>query len=65
MKKLIPWVLACSVLIENLDVTILSTAIPSIANEVNQDPLHLQVALSNYFIGLANQLIIHDFIVGT
>jgi EmrB/QacA subfamily drug resistance transporter len=40
-------------LIENLDVTILSTAIPSIANEVKQDPLHLQVALSNYFIGLA------------
>ena len=53
MNKITPWIVACALFIETLDITILNSAIPTIAGELFQDPIHLKVALTSYLMGLA------------
>src|SRR3546814_6425734 len=38
---------------ENLDSTIIATALPQIARAMNEDPLHLSLAITAYLLSLA------------
>lgn len=53
MKKYIPFVVGFALLMENLDVTIISTAIPKMALNLNTDPISLRMALTSYLLSLA------------
>ncbi|HEY5208907.1 MAG TPA: DHA2 family efflux MFS transporter permease subunit [Stellaceae bacterium] len=50
---LIPMIVACALFMENLDSTIISTALPSIAHALNEDPVRLNVAITSYLLSLA------------
>lgn len=50
---LIPWIVVCALFMENLDSTILTTAIPAIAHDLEVPPLQLKLALTAYLISLA------------
>ena len=49
----IPLVVATALLMENLDATVLATAIPTIARDLGSDPVHLKLALTAYLMSLA------------
>ncbi|WP_342361679.1 MFS transporter [Terrarubrum flagellatum] len=51
--RIIPLVVAAALLMENLDSTVLTTAIPTIAPEFGIDPVHLKLALTAYLMSLA------------
>lgn len=53
MKRLIPWIIGIAMLIDTLDSTIVSVAIPSIAQSFNINPIDLKVALTSYLLSLA------------
>ncbi|HYD99767.1 MAG TPA: DHA2 family efflux MFS transporter permease subunit [Alphaproteobacteria bacterium] len=50
---LIPLIVACALFMENLDSTIIATALPSIARSMGEDPLHLSLAITAYLLSLA------------
>jgi EmrB/QacA subfamily drug resistance transporter len=50
---LIPMIVACALFMENLDSTIISTALPSIANSMGEDPIRLNLAITSYLLSLA------------
>jgi EmrB/QacA subfamily drug resistance transporter len=50
---LIPLIVACALFMENLDTTVLATALPAVARSLNEDPLHLSLAISSYLVSLA------------
>jgi EmrB/QacA subfamily drug resistance transporter len=52
-SRLVPLVVACALFMENLDSTVISTALPTIAADLGQDPIALKLALTSYLIGLA------------
>ena len=52
-SRVVPLVVAAALLMENLDSTVLTTAIPSIAPELATDPIHLKLALTSYLMSLA------------
>ena len=45
-RILVPLIVACALFMENLDSTVLSTALPAIARELNEDPIDLKLALT-------------------
>ena len=51
--RLVPLIVACALFMENLDATIISTALPAIARDLNEDPLHLSLAITSYLLSLA------------
>lgn len=51
--KLIPLIIAISIFIQQLDSTILNTAIPSIAQDLKESPFHLQSIIVSYTLTLA------------
>jgi MFS family permease len=51
-KRIVPWIVAFALFMETLDVTILNSAIPVIARNLNQYPLNLKVALTSYLVSL-------------
>ncbi|AWK86372.1 DHA2 family efflux MFS transporter permease subunit [Azospirillum thermophilum] len=53
MSRSIPWIVACALFMENLDATVISTALPEIARSLNEDPLHLSMAMTSYMLALA------------
>lgn len=53
MTKYIPFVIAFALFMETLDATIISTAIPKIATNLNTSPISLKVALTSYLLSLA------------
>ncbi len=53
LRLLIPLVVACGFFMENLDSTILATAIPQIAQSLGENPLRLNVAITSYLLSLA------------
>jgi EmrB/QacA subfamily drug resistance transporter len=53
MRRLIPWVIGIAMLIDTLDSTIVSVAIPSIAQSFNINPIDLKIALTSYLLSLA------------
>ena len=50
---LIPLVVAAGFLMEQLDATIITTAIPDIAASLGETPLHLNLAITSYVLSLA------------
>jgi EmrB/QacA subfamily drug resistance transporter len=49
----IPLIVACALFMENLDSTVISTALPAIAVDLHQDPIALKLALTSYLLTLA------------
>jgi EmrB/QacA subfamily drug resistance transporter len=52
-RLIAPLVVAAALLMENLDSTVLTTAIPTIAPDLGADPIHLKLALTSYLMSLA------------
>jgi EmrB/QacA subfamily drug resistance transporter len=48
-----PLIVACALFMENLDSTVVSTALPSIAKAFNENPVHLNLAITSYLLSLA------------
>ncbi len=49
----LPLIIACALFMENMDGTIISTSLPAIAHDLQQDPIALKLALTSYFVSLA------------
>src|SRR3974390_3483735 len=52
-KVLIPLIVACSLFLENMDSTVIATALPAIASDIGESPLAPKLALTSYLVGLA------------
>ena len=50
---LIPLIVACALFMENMDSTVIATALPAIAQDLGEDPVALKLALTSYLITLA------------
>ncbi len=53
LKVLVPLIVACALFMENLDATVLSTALPAIARDLHESPIQLKLALTSYLLTLA------------
>jgi EmrB/QacA subfamily drug resistance transporter len=53
LRILVPLIVACALFMENLDATVLSTALPAIAKDLRVDPIQLKLALMSYLLTLA------------
>lgn len=53
IKKILPIIMATSIFMQMLDSTILNTALPSIAENLNESPLNMQNAIISYVLTLA------------
>jgi EmrB/QacA subfamily drug resistance transporter len=51
--RLLPLIIATGLFMENLDSTVLSTALPTIARDFGTSPIHLKLALTSYLLSLA------------
>jgi EmrB/QacA subfamily drug resistance transporter len=52
-KRLLPWLVAVAFFMEQLDATILSTALPTMAKALHVAPLSMKSALTSYTLSLA------------
>ncbi|MCB1502956.1 MAG: DHA2 family efflux MFS transporter permease subunit [Bauldia sp.] len=52
-RILLPLIVACALFMENLDSTVLATALPAIAKDFGASPIHLKLALTSYLLALA------------
>jgi EmrB/QacA subfamily drug resistance transporter len=52
-KIVVPLIVACALFMENLDATVISTALPAIALDMGRDPISLKLALTSYLLTLA------------
>jgi len=52
-KRYLPWLVAVALFMENLDATIVNTAVPTIAANLNVAPLSLKGVLTSYTLSLA------------
>jgi EmrB/QacA subfamily drug resistance transporter len=52
-RILIPLIVACALFMQNLDSTVISTALPAIAEDFGSSPIHLKLALTSYLLTLA------------
>src|SRR5713226_7378669 len=50
---LVPLVVACAMFMQNLDSTVIATALPTIARSLDESPLRLNVAITCYLLSLA------------
>ena len=53
LKFLVPLVVACAMVMESLDQTIITTSIPQMAESLGENPLRLNVAITSYLLSLA------------
>jgi EmrB/QacA subfamily drug resistance transporter len=53
LRILVPLIVACALFMENLDATVISTALPAIAQDLHQNPIQLKLALTCYLLTLA------------
>lgn len=49
---LVPLIVACAMLMENMDATVITTSLPTIARDLGQSPITLKIALTAYVVGL-------------
>lgn len=49
----LPLIIACALFIENMDSTVIATSLPTIAQDLNVDPIALKLALTSYLVSLA------------
>ena len=52
-RDLVPLVVACAMFMQNLDSTVIATALPTIARSLGESPLRLNVAITCYLLSLA------------
>lgn len=52
-RILLPLIVACALFMENLDSTVIATALPTIAADFGANPIHLKLALTSYLLSLA------------
>lgn len=52
-NRLVPLIVASALFMENLDSTIIATALPGIARSLGEDPLHLSLAITSYLLALS------------
>ncbi|HEX4617112.1 MAG TPA: DHA2 family efflux MFS transporter permease subunit [Stellaceae bacterium] len=50
---LVPLIVACAMFMQNLDSTVIATALPTIAQSLGETPLRLNVAITCYLLSLA------------
>lgn len=53
VKRYLPWVVATAFFMEQLDATIVNTAVPAIAASLHVTPLSLKAAVTSYILSLA------------
>lgn len=53
VKRYLPWVVATALFMEQLDSTIVNTAVPSMAASLNVAPLSLKAVVASYILSLA------------
>jgi EmrB/QacA subfamily drug resistance transporter len=51
--RLVAMIVACGLLMENLDGTVIATALPQIATSMHEDPVRLSLAITTYLLSLA------------
>ena len=51
--RLTALIVACALFMQNLDSTVVATALPTMARAFGADPLHMNVALTSYMLSLA------------
>ena len=52
-RILLPLIVACALFMENLDSTVLSTALPTIAKDFGVSPINMKLALTSYLLTIA------------
>ncbi|MBV8121285.1 MAG: DHA2 family efflux MFS transporter permease subunit [Alphaproteobacteria bacterium] len=52
-QSLVPFVVACAMFMQQLDSTVIATALPTIAHSLGETPLRLNVAITCYLLSLA------------
>lgn len=52
-RILMPLIVACALFMEQVDSTVIVTALPAIARDLNEDPVALKLALTSYLLSLA------------
>ncbi|HXQ51921.1 MAG TPA: MFS transporter [Stellaceae bacterium] len=52
-QTIVPLIVACSLFMQNLDSTVIATALPPIAASLHEDPLRLNLAITSYLLSLA------------
>jgi EmrB/QacA subfamily drug resistance transporter len=52
-QTIVPLIVACGLFMENLDSTVVATALPEIAHSLHEDPLRLNLAITSYLLSLA------------
>ncbi len=52
-SRAVPLIVATALFMENLDSTILATALPTMARDLGADPVHMKLALTSYLLALA------------
>ncbi len=53
VKRYLPWVVATALFMEQLDSTIINTAVPAMAESLNVTPLSLKAVVTSYMVSLA------------
>ncbi len=53
MNRIVPLILAVALFMEQMDSTVISTALPAIANDLGVGPITLKLALTSYMVSLA------------
>lgn len=53
VKRYLPWVVAIALFMEQLDSTVINTAVPTMAASLHVTPLSLKAAVSSYILSLA------------
>ena len=53
IKRLLPWLVAVAFFMQSLDMTILNTAVPAIAQAMDVKPLNVKSVLASYTLSLA------------
>lgn len=53
MTRIVPLILAVALFMEQLDSTVIATALPAIAADIGTSPIALKLALTSYYVALA------------
>jgi EmrB/QacA subfamily drug resistance transporter len=51
-RYVVPLIVACGLFMENMDATVIATALPTIARSFGEDPLRLSLAITTYLLSL-------------
>ncbi|NVO17513.1 MAG: DHA2 family efflux MFS transporter permease subunit [Rhodoplanes sp.] len=52
-ERLVPYIVAVALFMENMDSTVIATALPAIAADIGTSPIELKLAITSYLLALA------------